>query len=173
MRRSAPLLAAAVLLAAGVVWADETLERKPLDVEGLKELKKAQQGKVLALSFFATWCDPCREEFPDILRLRAEFKDRPFYLAIVSVDNPKTWDENVVPFLREHQVNFPVYNETEDDDEKFINAVDPEWFGSLPAFFIYDGQGKLRRSYAEKQTFETLRDAIREELNRLQPATGG
>ncbi len=162
--RIALLLGAALCFAAPC---PAKLVRLPLDADGVAKLLQEHRGEVVALSFFATWCEPCREEFPDILCLRKHFAGAPFYLAIVSVDDLDEWDEKVVPFLKKHGVDFPVYLKKEGDDEKFINAVDPQWFGSLPAFFIFDGQGKLRQSFYEKQEFETLRKAVQKQLTRL------
>ena len=155
------------LVTAGALCAEEKLERRPLDEQRFGKLLKAHEGSVVAFSFWATWCEPCKEEFPDILRLRTEFEEAPFYLAIVSVDDPDDWEDKVLPFLQDQKVDFPVYLKAAEDDESFINTVDPDWYGGLPAFFIFGPDGKLRKSFYEREEFATLRDAVREHLKEI------
>jgi len=65
----------------------------------------SQRGKVVMINFWATWCPPCLEEMPAMERLYRRQKDAGFTLVAVSVD---TDPRKVTPFLREHQLTFPV-----------------------------------------------------------------
>jgi peroxiredoxin len=65
----------------------------------------AQRGKVVMINFWATWCPPCLEEMPAMERLYRRQKDGGFTLLAISVD---TDPKKVTPFLREHQLTFPV-----------------------------------------------------------------
>ncbi|HXM77534.1 MAG TPA: TlpA disulfide reductase family protein, partial [Thermoanaerobaculia bacterium] len=47
-----------------------------LDSAGLRELLAAQKGRVVLVNFWATWCVPCREEFPDLVRLQRDLAPR-------------------------------------------------------------------------------------------------
>src|ERR1700750_1283137 len=51
-----------------------------IDLEGLKKLLQPasdpSQARPLLVNFWATWCDPCREEFPDLVKLNNDYKDR-------------------------------------------------------------------------------------------------
>lgn len=88
-----PALAAAASL--------ESLDRK-----GLDDFVAANKGKVIMLNFFATWCPPCREEIPDLVKLYEEYKKKGVLIVGLSVDE----DKNIVPaFLQKRGVKYPVY----------------------------------------------------------------
>src|SRR4051794_37851872 len=70
----------------------------PIDIEGLKPLLKPS-GKPLLINFWATWCDPCREEFPDLVKLDNEFRGK-IDLVTISMDDLADIDRDVPKFLR-------------------------------------------------------------------------
>ncbi len=78
-------------------------------LEGLKEgttwTLSEQKGKVIALDFFATWCDPCRAEMPAVARIYEDLKDEGFLL--LAVDVAETRDE-VAAFMDEMGLDLPV-----------------------------------------------------------------
>src|SRR4051812_20243165 len=78
---------------------------KPLeiDIEGLKKLlgRGADQEKPrpLLLNFWATWCDPCREEFPDLLKVEADYRALGLEFAAVSFDFAEDVEKALPEFL--------------------------------------------------------------------------
>src|SRR5207253_1033630 len=70
-----------------------------IDIEGLKPLLKPN-GKPLLINFWATWCDPCREEFPDLVRIDAEFRGK-IDVITVSLDDLADIKTYVPKFLAE------------------------------------------------------------------------
>jgi thiol-disulfide isomerase/thioredoxin len=105
-------------------------------------------GKPVVLHFWATWCGACREEFP---RLRPEFMkldSQGVELALISIDRPSEAaraEEMLRDFklsgLRALLLDAP-------DPEPVAKAVgEPKWDGTLPATFVFDAQGKLRKSF--------------------------
>ena len=116
------------------------------------------------VNVWATWCIPCREEFPDLVRVQREYRDRGLRLVLVSAD----FDETVPQaraFLAEHGVDFPSYHK-EGDDMRFINTLDSLWSGALPATFLYDGTGRKVQFWEGRQSYETLSRAVRDVLER-------
>jgi thiol-disulfide isomerase/thioredoxin len=135
------------------------------------EVRPAEIGEILAavgtagkdavvLNVWATWCVPCREEFPDLVRLQREYRDRGLGLMLVSADFDDRLPE-VKRFLQNQGVDYPSYLKTGDDME-FINALSPKWSGALPATFIYDRAGKLRFFHEGKVTFQQLERQVLE-----------
>lgn len=121
--------------------------------------------KSVWVNVWATWCQPCREEMPDLLRLRREFKDRGFRLVLVSADFD-TDAEAARRFLAELGVDFPTWIKTGPDME-FIDALAEKWSGALPATFAYDSNGSLRRFWEGKADYGSLRSRL---LDMLGPA---
>jgi thiol-disulfide isomerase/thioredoxin len=112
---------------------------------------KDSNAKVTVVNIWATWCIPCREEFPDLLKLRRTYKDRGVAVLFVSGDFGSE-RQAVVDFLAEQGVDFPTYLKT-GDDMQFINAFDPKWSGTLPATFIYDAHGERRAALHGKSSY--------------------
>lgn len=125
--------------------------RKPLPVvqeingEGLRKILQRDQSapRPLLINFWATWCAPCREEFPDLVRIGGDYKTRNLDFVIVSLDDPSEIKTTVPRFLRRMRAQMAAYLLNEDDSNAAISAVDPEWAGSMPATFLLDRAGQL------------------------------
>jgi thiol-disulfide isomerase/thioredoxin len=130
----------------------------------------APGASVVIVNVWATWCLPCREEMPDILRLRRAYLVRGLRLILVSGDF-STDAEAAAAFLRERGVDFPTYLKNE-NDMAFINALDPHWSGALPVTFVYGGDGHLRRSIYGLASYDTLKHEVESVLSAA-PAAGG
>lgn len=114
--------------------------------EGLKSLLKAGETRErpLLVNFWATWCVPCREEFPDLVKLRGQYAADNLDVALVSLDDISDIDTAVPDFLIESgATSLPAYLLHPADDGAAINIVDPTWGGELPATFLYDRSGRL------------------------------
>src|SRR5215203_706263 len=94
MRRREFLVSSLLLAAAGRAAAQQPLKPWPgivtpslelADVEGKTHRLADYRGKAVLLNFWATWCEPCREEMPSIERLRAQLAGRPFAVLAVNV----------------------------------------------------------------------------------------
>ncbi|MFZ0389832.1 MAG: TlpA disulfide reductase family protein [Calditrichia bacterium] len=138
---------------------------KLLDQAGLTQLISERNGRALLINVWATWCVPCREEFPDLIRLAEEYKNRPLDLVALSADYPDEVESKAQPFLEKQPVNFPVYVQDFPTEEAFINYMNPEWSGALPATFIYDSTGVLQSFLLGRQHFSDFRQALQQEVN--------
>src|SRR5215213_7007464 len=58
------------------------------DLEGREHHLADYRGKVVLVNFWATWCEPCRQEMPSIQRLSAKLSGKPFVVLAVNVDEP-------------------------------------------------------------------------------------
>jgi thiol-disulfide isomerase/thioredoxin len=118
-----------------------------IDLEGLKKLLRRgddpSMAKPLLVNFWATWCDPCRAEFPDLVKIDADYRGRGLDFALVSGDDISEIKTGVPKFLREMRAGMPAYLLNVPDMGLAINTVDMTWGGDLPATFIYDREGKI------------------------------
>ena len=113
---------------------------------GLKALLAAGagRGRPLLVNFWATWCAPCREEFPDLVEIRGRYGPDRLDFVLVSLDDPSDIGKAVPEFLAESRATaFPSYLLNAEDADAAINLVDPTWSGELPATFLYDRSGAL------------------------------
>lgn len=118
--------------------------------------------RAVLVNVWATWCQPCREEFPDLLRVAAENRDEGLRVILVSGDFPDQ-ETRVREFLAGHGVEFRTYLKTGKDME-FVEALDPSWSGTLPATWVYDGAGARRAFWGGKTTYDSLHTKIRDVL---------
>ena len=117
-----------------------------IDAEGLAAVIKrdiTNNTKPLLVNFWATWCDPCREEFPDLVRIDKQYRPQGLDFTAVSLDDLAEINTSVPQFLREMHVTVPTYLLSVSDPEQAMNKVDPQWSGALPATFLYDAQGNI------------------------------
>ncbi len=130
----------------------------PVDGPGVLAAVKAGGAKVTLVNVWASWCQPCREEFPDLVRLARELEPQGFRIVFVSADFPED-----VPaaksFLAEQGVGGPSLLKT-GDDMQFIDTLDPAWSGALPGSILYDSGGRRIRSWEGKASYDSLRARI-------------
>ena len=127
--------------------------------------------KAVLVNVWATWCGPCREEFPGLVRVAEKYNGQGLKVILVSAD--ETTDVVAVKkFLANEGVDFPAYIKAE-KDQAFIDGLDRQWTGALPATFIYDSGGKLRDFWEGGVTFSVFEQKVVEALGKQPKPTGG
>ncbi len=138
-----------------------TLASSALPTVGEDLVQKVVQphhGRIVIVNFWATWCGPCREEFPDLVRLYRENKDS-VVLVAVSMDEPEDAGK-ALEYLKQQKSDFPAYIRGFKDFEAFANAIDPKWMGAIPATFVFDRSGKRVFSQEGKVTYDQLKKVV-------------
>lgn len=135
---------------------------RAVDTEGLKKLlvRDAKNARPLLVNFWATWCDPCREEFPDLVKVDADYRKKGLDFIAISLDDESDLNTAVPAFLKEMKAKMPAYLLNVSDPEPAIIAVDKNWGGALPATFLYDAQGKVVFRHFGRVKTPELRAAI-------------
>jgi thiol-disulfide isomerase/thioredoxin len=131
-----------------------------LTIDSLENLLKVRNGKVLFLNVWATWCIPCREEFPDIVKLFRKYKKDKIDFVGISADFPDEIESKVIPFLQDQKVDFPIYVQNFEHQEDLINRLNPEWSGALPATLLYNDRGELIKFMLGKQSYQQFKEVI-------------
>jgi thiol-disulfide isomerase/thioredoxin len=138
-----------------------------IDAEGLKKLlqRDSKQSRPLLVNFWATWCDPCRDEFPDLVQIDKDYKARGLEFVVVSLDDPSDIKTGVVQFLQAMHSTMPAYLLNVIDPEPSIKGVDATWGGGLPATFLFDAQGHVVFKHMGRIQPAELRLALDKTLN--------
>ncbi len=139
-RRNAAATIKAVAKKIAVREIDEAALRKLLQVDA------AKNAGPLLVNFWATWCEPCRDEFPDLIKLEAKYRARGLRFITVSLDDLAEINTSVPEFLREMNVDAPAYLLNTTDPAVAIGAVDPQWASAavgLPVTFLFDKRGQV------------------------------
>jgi thiol-disulfide isomerase/thioredoxin len=136
---------------------------KEVDLDGLKKLllRDPKRSRPLLINFWATWCDACREEFPDLVSIQKDYQKRGLDVVFISLDDPMDIETIVPQFLREVRAEkLPHYLLNVPDPEPAIKAVDTDWKGALPATFLYDAQRTIVFKHTGRIKPAELRAAI-------------
>ncbi|MBF0458985.1 MAG: TlpA family protein disulfide reductase [Nitrospirae bacterium] len=126
----------------------------------LKDLK----GKVVLLNIWASWCDGCKAEMPEFITIQEQYKDKPFIIVAISVDNSKGKAVDFLAGLEQSskkKVNFTVLY---DKDKTSPKDYKPR---GMPASYLIDKNGKLVRIFLgsfNASNIGTLTSAIEEAL---------
>jgi thiol-disulfide isomerase/thioredoxin len=135
---------------------------REIDLEGLKKLlqRDPKDTRPLLINFWATWCDSCREEFPDLVKIDADYRAKGLNFVAVSLDDVADIKSKVEPFLKEMKAAMPVVLLNVNDPEPAIHTVDPTWQGDMPATFLYDKDGQVVFKHFGRIKPDELRAAI-------------
>jgi len=112
-----------------------------IDTQGYQKLLQQYKGKPLLVTFWATWCEPCRDEYPMLNELAKQYAPQGLKVVGVSLDQ----DGDLIlmrRFLARYKPIFPNYRKKKGEEDAFVQAVLPGWNGSIPAsvFYAKDGQ---------------------------------
>jgi thiol-disulfide isomerase/thioredoxin len=147
-------------VAALFILATTTLAAAPMsrlagevDAKGLREVVARQKARVVLVNFWATWCVPCREEFPELVKLQKNLGPKGLQILGVSTDFAKEMPD-VEKFLAQQKPGFPNYHKKAGgDDQEFIDAVDQSWGGELPFSVLYDRSGRKIKTLSGKHSY--------------------
>ena len=146
---------------------------EPIDTDALKSLLTQQRQRPLLVNFWATFCDPCREEFPDLVKIDKQYRPQTLEFVTVSLDDVTDIKTSVPEFLSSMKATMPAYLLNASDPEPAINAVDPAWRGDLPATYLYNEKGEIVFKHIGRVKPEELRSAIEKLVKKGDGQSGG
>ncbi len=145
LRRSLFLLAALALAGVIAMTVPQASAKKmpsftlPSAADGKNIDSASYEGKVLLVTFFATWCPPCRMEVGILKQLHEEYKDKGFSVVALSVDQEGS--DGVADFIRDEKINYPVLMATEKTTRDFGGIY------GIPAAFLINQNGEFVKHY--------------------------
>lgn len=140
-------------------WAAKPVELEEADMQTLKKLFSNEGEKLRLINIWATWCGPCRLEYPDFIVVQRMFGDRDFEFISLSADDLSRKD-SALKFLQKANSSVPNYIAAVDDKYQLIEAVDPEWNGALPYTVLLEPGGKVVWRHQGEADFGELKKTI-------------
>lgn len=107
------------------------------DLTGADQSLAALKGRVVVLNFWATWCEPCKKEMPDLSAIQNDYAALGVQVIGAAGDEAAE-SAKVLKFIRDFKVNFPVWVGATTDDMKRFGVGEV-----LPATVIVDKTGKI------------------------------
>ena len=145
-------------------------EVKQIDAAGLKAVM-TPNGRPLLVNFWATWCDPCREEFPDLVKIDADYSARGLDFIVISMDDLQDLKTTVPRFLAGVKAKMPAFLLIAKDEGAFLESItsveskDDAVVG-LPVTVLFDATGKI----AYKKSGKIKPEVLRAEIDKLLPS---
>ena len=121
----------------------EAISLAVIDKAGYDAALARHRGHVVLVDFWATWCGPCKEQFPHTVDLQRQFKEQGLDCISLSCDDPDE-KESVLAFLRQHQATFE--NLLGSEGMEMVDVLEVN-NGALPHYRLYDREGKLLRTF--------------------------
>lgn len=117
----------------GVAAPDFTLS----DLSGKQVQLSSLKGKVVLVNFWATWCPPCREEIPSMVKLNQIMQGKNFQMLAISID--EGGEQAVQEFFRQNGVTLPALLDNDGSVSRRYGTT------GVPETFIVDGKGTIRK----------------------------
>lgn len=136
-----------------------------IDTQGYQKLLQQYKGKPLLVTFWATWCEPCRDEYPMLNELAKQYAPQGLKVVGVSLDQ----DGDLIlmrRFLARYKPSFPNYRKKKGEEDAFVQAVLPGWNGSLPASVFYARDGQQIGHFVGAGDHDTYEAAIKKLLSK-------
>ncbi|GAA0481387.1 thiol-disulfide oxidoreductase ResA [Salinibacillus aidingensis] len=128
-------------------------ELEQVNGEGAIHLSEDLKGKGVMVNFWATYCDPCKEEMPYMQKLYPEYKEKGVEIVAVSLDATKLRIRN---WIDKNHLTFPIVHDK--------NGTVMEAYGvfDLPASFFINPDGTVERQVLGALTLDRLEGYLNE-----------
>ncbi|HWZ54011.1 MAG TPA: TlpA disulfide reductase family protein [Candidatus Acidoferrales bacterium] len=135
-----------------------------IDLAGYNQILAKYRGKPLVVTFWATWCEPCRDEFPLLVQLQKQYAPQGLAIFGVSLDDDS--DMNLVRrFIARNQPGFPSYRQKPGIDvDAFYRGVNPAWTGTMPETIFYGRDGRIIGHFIGEQPRAAFEEGIHQVL---------
>ncbi|WP_136666942.1 TlpA disulfide reductase family protein [Flavobacterium sp. H122] len=140
------------------LFSSNGIEVKSYDFKSFEKYLNRYDEKTYVINFWATWCLPCVKELPYFESLNNNFKDKNVEVILVSLDMPQKIGTGLLPFIEKKKLKSVVVHLNDPDANAWIEKVDKNWSGAIPATVIYNA--KNRKFYEQSFTYEELEKEV-------------
>ena len=107
------------------------------DLSGAEMQLSSLKGQVVLVNFWATWCPPCKEEIPSMIKLNQSMAGKPFKMLAISID--EGGKEAVTAYFKKSGLSLPAYLDTDSKVSQMYGTT------GVPETFIVDKTGKIQK----------------------------
>lgn len=140
------------------LYSSNEIQLKSYSFKSFEKYLNKNDSKTYVINFWATWCLPCVKELPFFETLNANYKDKNVEVILVSLDMPQKIGTNLIPFIEKKNLKSIVVHLDDPDANAWIEKVNPNWSGAIPATIIYNSKSK--KFYEQSFTYEELEKEV-------------
>ena len=133
-------------------------EIKTYNFHELEPLLHHQNDTTYVLNFWAMWCKPCVEELPYFEAIHKNSKQKKVKVILVSLDFGKNVQERLNKFRTKKKISAEIVLLDAPDADSWINKVDKNWDGALPATVVY--KKNIKEVFTRQVTYQELAETI-------------
>jgi thiol-disulfide isomerase/thioredoxin len=141
---------------------------QPVTLAQLQQAAKVANSSLVLINFWASWCEPCKTEFPHLLKIRDRLGPKGLSVFFISMDDPADLPL-ADKFLRQNGVQFATYYRSPDADRQMFSQLFPKWTGAIPATVLLAPDFSVRDGWEG----ETSEKEFSERIGKLLPEASG
>jgi thiol-disulfide isomerase/thioredoxin len=141
-------------------YSQQIVKWKITDIENLIE----KSDSILVINFWATFCAPCIEEIPDLIKFSNKYKKEKVKLYLVSLDFSENYPVKIKKFVAKKKYNASVAWLNETNADYFCPKIAETWSGAIPATLIINKKSGYRKFYEEKLSAPEIENAIQKAI---------
>ncbi|MCF6241248.1 MAG: TlpA family protein disulfide reductase [Bacteroidales bacterium] len=102
-----------------------------------------QNDTIYVINFWATWCRPCVKELPYFEQINKNYQNKKLKVILLSLDFAEDIETKLKPFIQRKNLQSEIIVMDDPDANTWIDKVDKNWSGAIPATLVYKGTKKV------------------------------
>ncbi len=140
-------------------WTEKEVTLDEIELADIKGLVGNKSDKLRLINIWATWCAPCRIEYPEFVAMQRMYGARDFEFVSISADKLEKKDR-ALQFLIDKASSLQNFIAVDDDKYALIESIDPNWNGALPYTLLLEPGGNIVYRHQGEVDFAELKRTI-------------
>ena len=153
MKKIRWVLTLGLLIGQNSAWSQQVAMVKWPDVQKILNQKS---DTTYIVNFWATWCKPCIAELPSFEQVEQNYKGQNVRVLLISMDFAKELKTRVIPFVNQRKIKSRVWLLNEPDANSWIDKINSEWSGAIPATLIVNNHKNKKVFFEQKLEYSRL-----------------
>lgn len=160
MKRIIKTLIISLILLSGITSVLSGQQLKFIKSQDLEQIIRNPEDKLFVINFWASWCPPCVREMPIFQEVAFSYNATEVKFIMVSLDFPDKMDTQLIPFLKNYDINLEVDLMMDTDYLSWADIVDTAFQGNIPATLIFNNAKKIRQFHSGEISETELKSLI-------------
>ena len=153
MKKISWILTLGLLIGQNSAWSQQVAMVKWPDIQKILNQKS---DTTYIVNFWATWCKPCVAELPSFEQVEQNYKGQNVRVLLISMDFAKELKTRVIPFVNQRKIKSRVWLLNEPDANSWIDKINSEWSGAIPATLIVNNHKNKKVFFEQKLEYSRL-----------------